>query len=390
MMGPVGEKGTGVELLTIGAFARAARLSPKALRLYDELGLLPPAAVDAESGYRFYDPAQLERARLIAALRRLDMPLARIAQVCVLPPAQAAAQISRYWAQVAADTAVREQLATHLVGRLSGGAPDTGARDLVLRHATRCEPGLVRDTNEDVAYAGSRLLAVADGLRGAAGGLASAEALEALRPLDLAPAGGHRLLGHHDPAAPTGRRDAAGPLGHDGAAGSLDALAAAFGHADTAVGALGAGAGAVTTLTVLLWTGGHVALAHVGDTRAYLLREGGLRLLTRDHSWVRGQLDLGRLSHEEAAAHPRRSLLTGALDGAGARPDLSLHPVATGDRLMLCTDGLWSVVATATLRTTLARADADPQQTADELVAAAYAAGAPDNVACVVAEVTAA
>ncbi|MDP9868466.1 MULTISPECIES: MerR family transcriptional regulator [Streptosporangium] len=69
------------ELLTIGAFARAARLSPKALRLYDELGLLLPAAVDGDSGYRFYDPEQLERARLIAWLRRLGMPLTRIRRV---------------------------------------------------------------------------------------------------------------------------------------------------------------------------------------------------------------------------------------------------------------------------------------------------------------------
>ncbi|TQS31130.1 MerR family transcriptional regulator [Microbispora sp. KK1-11] len=73
------------ELLTIGTFARAARLSPKALRLYDEVGLLRPAAVDGESGYRYYDPAQLERARLIARLRRLGMPLARIRRVCDLP-----------------------------------------------------------------------------------------------------------------------------------------------------------------------------------------------------------------------------------------------------------------------------------------------------------------
>ena len=84
-------RGWALGLLTIGAFARAARLSPKALRLYDELGLLPPAAVDAESGYRFYAPAQLDRARLIAWLRRLGMPLARIRQVCGLAPAAAAA-----------------------------------------------------------------------------------------------------------------------------------------------------------------------------------------------------------------------------------------------------------------------------------------------------------
>ncbi|MFD0854642.1 helix-turn-helix domain-containing protein, partial [Actinomadura adrarensis] len=71
-------------LWTIGAFARASRLSPKALRLYDDLGLLPPAHVDPSTGYRFYDPSQLERARLVAWLRRLGMPLARIWHVCEL------------------------------------------------------------------------------------------------------------------------------------------------------------------------------------------------------------------------------------------------------------------------------------------------------------------
>jgi protein phosphatase len=75
-----------MELLTIGAFAKASRLSPKALRLYDELGLLVPARTDPSSGYRLYDPAQLERARLVARLRLLGMPLARIRIVCDLEP----------------------------------------------------------------------------------------------------------------------------------------------------------------------------------------------------------------------------------------------------------------------------------------------------------------
>ena len=94
-----------MRLLSIGAFAHATRLSPKALRLYDELGLLPPAFVDPASGYRFYDPAQLERARLVAWLRRLGMPLARIRVVCDSEPARAADEVAAYWDQVEADTA---------------------------------------------------------------------------------------------------------------------------------------------------------------------------------------------------------------------------------------------------------------------------------------------
>ncbi len=94
-----------MRLLSIGAFADATRLSPKALRLYDELGLLPPAFVDPHSGYRFYEPAQLERARLVAWLRRLGMPLARIRVVCDLEPERAAGEVAAYWSQVEADTA---------------------------------------------------------------------------------------------------------------------------------------------------------------------------------------------------------------------------------------------------------------------------------------------
>jgi PPM family protein phosphatase len=82
-------------VLTIGEFARASRLSPKALGLYDELGLLTPARVDPVSGYRLYEPGQLDRARLVAWLRRLGMPLARIRVVCDLAPAAAAAEVAR-------------------------------------------------------------------------------------------------------------------------------------------------------------------------------------------------------------------------------------------------------------------------------------------------------
>jgi DNA-binding transcriptional MerR regulator len=94
-------------VLTIGEFARASRLSPKALRLYDELGLLTPARVDPWTGYRFYHPQQLERARLVAWLRRLGMPLARIRVVCELAPAAAATEVAAFWAQAEADLASR-------------------------------------------------------------------------------------------------------------------------------------------------------------------------------------------------------------------------------------------------------------------------------------------
>src|SRR5450755_807018 len=168
--------------MTSGAFARASGLSRKALRLYDELGLLRPAQVDPVSQYRYYEPAQLEPARLVAWLRRLGLPLARIRAVSTLPRSQAAAE-----------PASRRELAAFLIGYLSGRdtAMDDGQGTLAVRYAVQSDIGLQREDNEDSAYAGARLLAVADGMGGhAAGEVASAAVIDALRPLDTqVPAG---------------------------------------------------------------------------------------------------------------------------------------------------------------------------------------------------------
>jgi PPM family protein phosphatase len=352
-------------LLTIGAFARAARLSPRALRLYDELGLLRPAAVDGESGYRFYDPAQLERARLIAWLRRLDMPLALIRHVCELDPQSAAEQVAGYWDHVLAQTAARGRLATFLVDYLSGRGSHVEDAGTVLgiRYAARSESGLVRTSNQDTAYAGTRLLAVADGFGGPGGDRASAAAVDALKPLETLPVPAEDLLG---------------------------ALADAVNDADRAIQDIAASASsgeAGTTLTAMLWSGSRLALVHIGDTRAYLLRGGELFQITHDHTYVQSLVDAGRLSAEEAASHPQRSLLVRALTGTGgAQPDLSLHEAMAGDRYLLCSDGLSTVVPTESMRDVLT-GPGGPEQTLDEVVALAYAAGAPDNLACVVADV---
>src|SRR5216110_947206 len=175
--------------MTSGAFAQASGLSRKALRLYDELGLLHPVRVDPETLYRFYDPGQLEQARLVAWLRRLGMPLAVIRSVSGLPPAQAAEELAAYWATMEAETAARRELAIFLMGYLSGKDPgkDTAMSDgrgttLTVRYGVRSDIGLLREDNEDAAYAGARLLAVADGMGGhAAGEVASAAASAPVR-----------------------------------------------------------------------------------------------------------------------------------------------------------------------------------------------------------------
>ncbi|MET7935857.1 MerR family transcriptional regulator [Streptomyces sp. NPDC005322] len=350
-------------LLTIGAFARASRLSPKALRLYDELGLLPPARVDPYSGYRFYDPAQLERARLVAWLRRLGMPLARIRTVCELEPDVAAGEVRAYWAQIEAATTARRDLASFLIDHLSGKDTMMSAdhSTLGIRYAVLSDTGSVRESNEDAGYAGPRLLAVADGFGG--GRHASEAAIEALKPLEAGIPGG-ALLSALEEAA---RRVHA----------SVDALAAS----DPALRDVG------TTLTAMVWSGSQLGLVHIGDSRAYLLRGGELFQITHDHTVVQSLVDEGRITPEEVASHPERGLLLRAVGGGSAfEPDLGLREARAKDRCLLCSDGLTGVVASEEIRRVLA-SETDPGRAVRTLIDLAIRAGGPDNVTCVVAHV---
>ncbi|MEV6941454.1 MerR family transcriptional regulator [Streptomyces sp. NPDC051172] len=343
------------DILTIGAFARACRLSPKALRLYDELELLRPARVDPHTGYRYYALGQLEQARLVAWLRRLGMPLALIREVCALDPVAAAREIRAYWARVEAETAVRRDLAAFLVDHLTEETrKDTTM--LELRYFAHSDRGRVRPANQDTAYAGTRLLAVADGF-GPAGAPASSAAVEALRFLDTQEVPAGSVLN----------------LLEDAVQGATEAVRDATDDPDSNG----------TTLTALLWTGSRLALVHIGDSRAYLLRDGELFRITHDHTVVQSLIDEGRLTEEEATAHPQRTLLLKAL-GTGT-PDLRLHDAAPGDRYLLCSDGLPTVLPDARIRELLSTGAPDVAVRA--LVDAANEAGGPDNVSCVVADV---
>src|SRR5260370_40257315 len=114
-----------------------------------------------------------------------------------------------------------------------------------------------------------------------------------------------------------------------------------------------------TTLTALLWSDGHAAVCHIGDSRGYLLRDGELYQITHDHTLVQSLVDEGRLSADDVSTHPQRSLLLRALDGRSvAEPDLSVHEGQAGDRYLLCSDGLSGVVSDETLRDTLASIEA--------------------------------
>ncbi|MET7984344.1 MULTISPECIES: MerR family transcriptional regulator [unclassified Streptomyces] len=350
-------------MLTIGAFAKASRLSPKALRLYDELELLRPARVDPGTGYRYYAADQLERARLVAWLRRLGMPLARIRRVCALEPGPAAREIGAYWAGVEAETAARRDLAAFLVDHLSP-SPGKDTSMLELRYSALSDTGLVREANQDSVHAGARVLAVADGC-GPDGAPASTAAVRALTFLDDEPLSAGGLLNLLEDAV-------------EGAAQAVADLVPAAAGPDLD--------GTGSTLTALVWTGSQLALVHIGDSRAYVLRDGGLFRITHDHTVVQSMIDEGRLTPEEAATHPQRAILLRALGAAASVPDLRLHDVRPGDRYLLCSDGLSGVVPDEGIERLLTSAP-DPDGAVRALVGAANDAGGPDNVSCVVADV---
>ncbi len=233
---------------------------------------------------------------------------------------------------------------------------------LALRYAVRSDRGLVRSNNEDSVYAGPRLLAIADGMGGHAAGevasklvVGSLEHLDEDRPLD-------------DLIATL--RDAV----QDANLGLREAVAS-----DDKLDGMG------TTLTALRFVRGQVGLVHVGDSRAYLLRGGILAQITHDDTYVQSLVDSGRLTMEEAAHHPRKSVILRALTGADVDPDVSIREARAGDRYLLCTDGLTDVVTAETLADTLS--DGTPQDAADRLVELALRGGGPDNVTCIVADV---
>ncbi len=149
-----------MEEISIGEFARRSRLSVKALRLYDELGVLVPARVDEASGYRYYDVAQLEAAHLVAMLRQLDLPLAAIRELLACDPVDAAERIAAHWREVESAHDARRELADYLVNRLSG------KRSVVYEVATREIPErsllcLKRNVDEQGAWAlGKEFIAI--------------------------------------------------------------------------------------------------------------------------------------------------------------------------------------------------------------------------------------
>ncbi len=231
-----------------------------------------------------------------------------------------------------------------------------------LDYAAISDVGRVRKDNQDSGYAGRHLLAVCDGVGGAArGDIASSTAIGQLRRLDDEDI--EDLLGQ-----------VAGALhrAHDRIGDLVDE--------DPSL------TGTSTTATVALFDGTRLGMGHVGDSRAYLLRGGELRQLTKDHTFVQTLIDDGQITEEESRVHPHRNLILKAIDGIhDLEPDLFEVETRAGDRLLLCSDGACGVLGAGRMADILGSGNAD--FAAVELVRASLEAGSTDNVTCLVADV---
>ena len=236
---------------------------------------------------------------------------------------------------------------------------------IAFNFAARSDVGMVRTNNEDSGYAGPHLLAMADGMGGHAGGdVASSTILGALVPLD-----GEAFSGADATQALLRRITAA-----NRALGQM---------ADDDPGLDGMG----TTLIAILRARDKLVLAHIGDSRAYVVRGGEVSQITKDHSFVQSLVDEGRLTPEEASTHPQRSLVTRVLTGAeGEEPDVVVRRAVVGDRYLICSDGLSDYVTRDTIDEVLTT-ERQPGACAERLVQLALRAGAPDNVTVVVGDV---
>jgi protein phosphatase len=233
---------------------------------------------------------------------------------------------------------------------------------LVLRYAARSDRGLVRANNEDSVYAGARLLALADGMGGhAAGEVASQLVIAALAHLDDDEPGGDLLS----------KLDAAVRSGNSAIADQVEM--------EPDLEGMG------TTLTAILFAGNRLGLAHIGDSRGYMLRDGELTQITKDDTFVQTLVDEGRITAEEAHSHPQRSLIMRALTGHEVEPFLTMREARAGDRYLLCSDGLSDPVSDETIHEALQIPDV--AESAYRLIELALRGGGPDNVTVVVADV---
>lgn len=236
---------------------------------------------------------------------------------------------------------------------------------IALRYAAYSDVGCLREGNEDSGYAGQNLLAVADGMGGYAGGeVASSIAISSIRRLDSEPPRSDEMAEVLQRAVEQANASLSRRIMEEPQLENMG-----------------------TTLTAMLWAGPRVALIHIGDSRAYLMRGPRFEQITHDHTLVQTLVDEGKITEEEVATHPQRSLILRALDGKSpVDPDISISEAKAGDRYLLCSDGLSGVVSKKTIHETLAT-EADPRSAAKKLIELAIRGGGPDNITAVVADV---
>jgi len=236
--------------------------------------------------------------------------------------------------------------------------------ELSLRFVGRSEIGHVRKNNEDSGYASTDLLVVADGMGGhSAGELASAATVAAVVSACESSQQVDELLTLLSDAVIT--------------SGEYIADVVSSNRELTGMG---------TTLTAIAMREDRIAMAHVGDSRAYLMRDGELLQMTKDHTYVQSLVDTGEITADEAIMHPRRNLLMRAIDGIHAvEVDLSVREARIGDRFLLCSDGLCGVISDEKIADALQLSD--PTQSVTELIDKVLSAGAPDNVTVIIADV---
>lgn len=226
--------------------------------------------------------------------------------------------------------------------------------------------GKIRANNQDSGYAGEYLFVVADGMGGHAGGdVASAIAVKRIIETDRQFVSG---------------TDAEFALHTALTAANAQLAETVFDHSELT--------GMGTTVSGLILVNGQVVIAHIGDSRIYLLREGELTQVTADHTFVQRLVDSGRITEEEAAVHPRRSVLMRVLGDVDATPEIDTSIMATqpGDRWLLCSDGLSSYVAQEKILNALTHIP-DAEAAAERLVKDALDQGAPDNVTVVLVDI---
>lgn len=258
---------------------------------------------------------------------------------------------------------------------------------LTLSYDAHTEVGLVRSNNQDSALVSPRMLVVADGMGGAAAGdLASAVAIREMERTDANLA--ERI------AAARAEREA-DPVDHDEDAGSLTdvltVMESTLGRANERLVELVEDdpglAGMGTTVCGFVLHDDRLAVINIGDSRAYLIRDHQLHRVTRDHSWVQTLVDEGRLTEAEALEHPHRSLVLRVLNGSTQHePDLGWLEIVSGDRLLVCSDGLCGLATDAELAD-IATADAERPAVIADLVALAHARGGHDNITILLADV---